>query len=324
MGRFVPQDLQIKVSVVLPTYNRAHKLGPVVASVAAQSYIHLELIIVDDASTDDTAAAVATLARDHPDLSLRFVRLDHNSGGGAARNRGVREATGALIAFLDSDDIWFPDKLRLQVEAWQKAAQPSRTVMYCLLETHGGWRKEVRPRTPKAPQSSVCDYLFVEGGFIQTSCILLPTDLALEAPFDEELRAHQDLQLVLSLEECGAVFDCVERVLVSYSTAAELGRVSSNRDPRPSEVFLDRYGVSRGSRARLGFAGRLLAMRYGKAGKPLKGARLLWQAFGAGALSARDFVWLLTRTMVPEPLEIWIRRAIRGLRSSRFALLIHE
>ena len=326
MGRFVPQDLQVMVSVVLPTYNRAEKLGPVVGSVAAQSYNHLELIVVDDASTDDTAGKVAALAREFPDLRLRYVRLDRNMGGGAARNRGVREATGNLIAFLDSDDIWFPDKLLLQVEAWHAAPEPQRTVVYCLLVTHDGWRKEVRPREPKAPETSVGDYLFIEGGFIQTSCLLLPTELAAAAPFDEDLRAHQDLQLVLSLEERGAVFHCVERVLVSYSTAAEPGRVSSNRDPRPSEVFLDRYGTLLSRRAQLGYAGRLLALRYGKAGRPLKGASLLWQAFGAGTLSARDFAWLLTRTMVPEPLELFVRRAIRRLRPAPRAgsALMHE
>lgn len=314
MNRSVPHGLPITVSVILPTFNRAHKLGPVVAGVAAQSYTQLELIIVDDGSTDDTRGAVEELARQHPDLDLRYVRQPANLGGGAARNRGVREAKGALIAFLDSDDLWLADKLQLQVAAWHAAARPSLTTVYCQLVTHDGWRSEVRPRTPKLPETPVGDYLFIEGGYIQTSCLLLPTALAVEVPFDEALRAHQDLQLVLSLEEHGAEFVCVERVLVRYSTAPDPARVSSNRDPGPSQAFLDRYGHLLSGRARLGFEGRLMAMRYGKAGRPLKGSGMLWRALRARAVAPREFAWLLARTVIPEPVDMLVRRALRRLR----------
>ncbi len=100
------------VSVVLPTYNRAQSLPGAMRSVLDQSFGDLELIIVDDASTENIEAIVA----DFGDPRIRYLRLDHNSGAAAARNVGMAETRGQYIAFQDSDDIWLPGKLARQVE----------------------------------------------------------------------------------------------------------------------------------------------------------------------------------------------------------------
>jgi glycosyltransferase involved in cell wall biosynthesis len=99
------------VSVVIPTYNRAGTVIDAVRSVLAQQFEDFELIVVDDGSTDDTAARVAAI----PDDRLRYVPGPH-AGVSAARNLGVRRATGSVIAFLDSDDVWHPDKLAREVD----------------------------------------------------------------------------------------------------------------------------------------------------------------------------------------------------------------
>jgi glycosyltransferase involved in cell wall biosynthesis len=99
------------VSVVIPTYNRAGTVVQAVRSVLAQRYEDLELIVVDDGSTDDTARRLAAI----PDERLRYVSGRH-AGVSAARNLGVRHATGALLSFLDSDDRWYPDKLAYEVD----------------------------------------------------------------------------------------------------------------------------------------------------------------------------------------------------------------
>ena len=98
------------VSVVIPTYNRAGTVVDAVRSVLAQRFEDLELIVVDDGSTDDTAARLAAI----PDVRLRYVQGPH-AGVSAARNLGVRHATGSLISFLDSDDLWCSDKLGSEV-----------------------------------------------------------------------------------------------------------------------------------------------------------------------------------------------------------------
>jgi glycosyltransferase involved in cell wall biosynthesis len=97
------------VSVIIPTWNRAHFVSAALSSVLAQTFTDLEAIVVDDGSDDGTAGWATTLA----DPRVRYVR-QANQGAGAARNHGVRLARGRLIGFLDSDDLWSPDKLRLQ------------------------------------------------------------------------------------------------------------------------------------------------------------------------------------------------------------------
>jgi len=308
------------VTAVLPTYQRGATLEAAVKSVAEQTYRQLELVIVDDASTDDTGSAVDRLRADLPTLPITFVRHEENRGGGAARNTGVRRAKGALVAFLDSDDLWSAEKLSRQVEAWLSSPRPERTVVYCPLLTFDGWRTEVRPRRPKALGEPVGDYLFVEGGIMQTSCLLLPRDLALAAPFDETLTVHQDLQLVLSLEAAGAEFVYVDEVLVRYSTAPDTSRVSGNRSPQPSERFLLLHGQHLSPRARLGFEARYLAMRYGRSGQPLKGVGQLLRALRAGAITPTEFAWYLARTWVPEPVELRLRRALRAAQGQRPAV----
>lgn len=105
------------VTVVIPTHNRARLLRRAIISVLAQSHSNLELIVVDDASTDDTAATVRSIA----DPRLRYIRLEQNRRAAAARNIGILEAKGELVAFQDDDDIWLPQKLEIQVAALASA-----------------------------------------------------------------------------------------------------------------------------------------------------------------------------------------------------------
>lgn len=98
------------VSVIIPTYNRLQFLREALDSVRAQTHQPLQVVVVDDGSTEDIAAGTA----DHPTRPI-IVRQDRQ-GPGAARNRGLAEATGDLVAFLDSDDLWLPTKLEQSVD----------------------------------------------------------------------------------------------------------------------------------------------------------------------------------------------------------------
>jgi glycosyltransferase involved in cell wall biosynthesis len=102
------------LSVVLPTHNRAERLPAAVRSATAQTFGTIEIIVVDDGSTDDTPAVVERLAALDP--RIRYHRIAEPSGAANARNQGIDQARGEFIAFLDDDDAWHPTKVERQVE----------------------------------------------------------------------------------------------------------------------------------------------------------------------------------------------------------------
>ena len=104
----------LPVSVVIPTYNSARYLGAAVDSVLAQSFRAIEVLVIDDGSTDETEAVMSKYGP-----PVRYIR-QVNSGVAAARNRGIQESTGRYVAFLDADDTWLPEKLELQLAALGK------------------------------------------------------------------------------------------------------------------------------------------------------------------------------------------------------------
>ena len=103
----------MKVSIITPSYNSEKYISKTIESVLAQSYQNWEMIIVDDCSTDNSLEI--TEAYTKKDSRIKSIRLKRNSGPAQARNKAIKEASGKYIAFLDSDDIWFPDKLEKQI-----------------------------------------------------------------------------------------------------------------------------------------------------------------------------------------------------------------
>jgi glycosyltransferase involved in cell wall biosynthesis len=121
------------VSVVLPVFNRAALLRRAAASVLAQDYRKLELIVVDDGSTEALRPVVESLG----DARVRYLRLPKNGGPAAARNAGIEAANGEFVAFQDSDDLWLQDKLRKQVTILQASGGDVGLVYTDLLRLSG-------------------------------------------------------------------------------------------------------------------------------------------------------------------------------------------
>ena len=102
------------VSVIIPTYNRQRFIRQAITSVLQQTYLFYEVIVIDDASTDQTVALIT-----QEFAQIRLICLPQNHGAAAARNAGIAIAQGDLIAFLDSDDVWHANYLERQVHSWQ-------------------------------------------------------------------------------------------------------------------------------------------------------------------------------------------------------------
>lgn len=130
------------VSVIMPAHNSQASLEESARSVAAQTYPDWELLIVDDASTDSTLETARELALD--DARIRIVPLTQNVGVAAARNHGIAAARGQYIAFLDSDDLWLPHKLKTQIEFMQNSGAAFSFAEYRRFNSSGMLSKPIK------------------------------------------------------------------------------------------------------------------------------------------------------------------------------------
>lgn len=182
------------VSVIVPTRNRQHTLERALRSVLGQTFRDFELIVVDDASADATAAVVAALG----DERVRYVRLDEHHGAAKARNAGMRIARAPLLAFQDSDDLWLPDKLEKQV-ALLRACPPEVGLVvgaYVLFEPWG--QRVIRS---EALERGAGYGLDICQGVAFVTPLWLARRSAIDAAggFDESLASSEDYELVFRL-----------------------------------------------------------------------------------------------------------------------------
>lgn len=181
------------ISVVMPTRNRSALLRRAIASVLAQTYPELELLVVDDGSSDDTAELVASI----PDRRLRPQRIEH-SGVGAARNAGLEAATGELIAYLDDDNLMHPGWLKSV--AWAFEQRPEAEVAYgAILIDDVNRADEALPTTmPQAYVNRFDRDRLGEDNLADISAIAHRAGLA-QARFDEGLVTMADWDLLARL-----------------------------------------------------------------------------------------------------------------------------
>ncbi|MBC7104582.1 MAG: glycosyltransferase family 2 protein, partial [Firmicutes bacterium] len=181
-----------EVSVVITAYNAAGFLERAVTSVLGQTVPVSEVVVVDDASEDETPAVAGALARGH--ARVRYVRREENGGASAARNEGVRRARGAWIAFLDADDAWLPEKLERQFAALER--NPRAAWAYC-----DGWHADaaLRPTPHRLSHGLGCaseGWIYrhlLAGEFVWPSTTIFRREVfAAVGLFDEDLRGCED------------------------------------------------------------------------------------------------------------------------------------
>jgi glycosyltransferase involved in cell wall biosynthesis len=188
-----------EISVVLATYNRRHSLPRAIASVQGQEGAHFELIIVDDASRDDTAAYLATLE----DPRIRVITCDHNRGPSAARNRGLAAARAEIVAFLDSDDAYRPGRLAAPLAAFAADSSLVATLSSAVKHDRSGARDALIPAVklaaPAFEWALICDLVPVEA-----TSITVRRQAALAAGgFCENLRLTEDREFLIRLARLG-------------------------------------------------------------------------------------------------------------------------
>lgn len=190
------------VSVVIPAFNAAATLRRTLDSVFAQTYAALEVIVVDDASTDETPDVIA----EYSQSNFRSIRLSRNGGVSAARNVGIEAARGELIAFLDADDEWLPEKISRQIAEYK--SRPNLSLVSCyannvtlsgeILDRHNAHREAV---TGARAWLALLKY-----PFIFTSAVMIPKALLIQTGgFDPRMRVAEDQDLWIRLARMGDV-----------------------------------------------------------------------------------------------------------------------
>ena len=201
------------ISVVIPVHNQAKTLARALKSVLEQCVDDLEIIVVDDGSTDEIAAVMAEF--ENPRVA--YLR-QQNHGPAAARNAGIRASHGELIAFLDADDFWLPGKLKAQLAAMKTTG---RRFSFCGSHVVDEHEKVTASRPANADDGSF--FKLIWGNALATPTMVIKRELLDECGvFDESLRSGEDwdLWLRLSLKETPAV---VEQPLVAVQSEKDWG-----------------------------------------------------------------------------------------------------
>ena len=207
------------VSVVIPAYHAERYLEETVRSALAQTYPDLEIIIVDDCSTDGTLALARRLAEE--DSRITVLRNPRNQGVAETRNHGIRQAAGTYIALLDSDDVWAPTKLEQQLKLLARKNADGVYCSYDFMDESG---------TPMGkpflvPAETSYRKMLAEN-VIGNSTMLIKSEVMKAHPFNSTYY-HEDYVLWLELLQAGCTFCGVQDVLMHYRRVA--GSRSNNK-----------------------------------------------------------------------------------------------
>ena len=203
------------VSVIIPAYRAETTIARALGSVAAQTLPPREVIVVDDGSPDETAAAAEACRDDMSGIGLRVVR-QQNAGAGAARNRAVRKATSTFVAFLDADDEWLPEKLERSLQLMDQKALGLISHNYEAVAPDGTVSTvDCAARFREGPDPYATLY---RKGYLATSTLIVRRGLVTAAGgFDTTLANAQDFDLWLAiLQDRSVAFEVFDDALTRY------------------------------------------------------------------------------------------------------------
>jgi glycosyltransferase involved in cell wall biosynthesis len=285
-----------EVTVVIPTRNRSRMVREhALASALAQEDVSLEVVVVDDASTDDTVAALAAM----PDERVRVVRHEQSRGASAARNTGIAAARGTWVALLDDDDLWSPRKLRTQLDAAARATAGwayGRSVAVDDRLDPTGFEE---PPPPERLAQLLLHRNVMPAG---DSNVLIRTDLIRRVGgFDERLSSFEDWDLWIRLAQESRAAACTEVVVA---------RVAHDARPVPSArtaVAQLRFMLGKHRRvdpADVRAALEWLGERHARSGHRIRAAALFLRVaarYGSPGNAARALAAITGRGAEPQP-----------------------
>jgi GT2 family glycosyltransferase len=295
------------VSVVVPTRalpHRRDRLNMALSSAGVQTLRPREIIVVGDGASNSEDAPFGALPASVADL-VRWVPTGHAVGGAEARNIGVALATSTLVALLDDDDEWLPQKLEMQVQRWTG----EHDVISCQVfayTAHGQYRW---PRQDPASAAHLSEYLFCRSSwrqgdsYLQTSTLLASRSLFQQVPFTRGLAQHQDWDWLLRAAQAGAQIHLVPQPLAIWRLDEGRPSVSRSSTWQASLAWAESRRELFTKRAYAGFllstTSAIAARERAYSGAP----RILVAAFGHGRPRARDLALGLSYWIIPAGLR---------------------
>lgn len=291
------------VSVVIAARNAQEYIEDTIKSALSQTYKVHEIIVVDDASSDDTAKIISELGNS----KVRVLGQAKNIGQVAALNVGIANASGDIIALLDADDLWLPEKLELQIAATSRSVSEPSHPFLCftaveMFDDEGMSR--VKPTRPIDDGDDLLDFLFLEGGIVQSSSIILSTSLAKNIGFDERVAKHSDLGLCVNVAATDAKIVCVPEPLTRWRQHRS-GNASSTGADKTLE-WSKLYMPLLGKRRNWGFLARHFVPKILTLDR-WRGIHIVARAAIARSLSAREVASLTSRCLLPDQMYVHLK-----------------
>jgi glycosyltransferase involved in cell wall biosynthesis len=230
-----------KVSIIIPTRNRSNMLLSAINSVMLQSYQNYEILVVDDCSTDDTRKVVQAMQNG----KIKYISHDFQKGEAGSRNTGIKNATGEFIAFLDDDDEWLPDKLKLQLELFEKREK------YIGAVYTGYWfvnikNNEILFQNIPEKKGFIYNELLLDNVIGTPSTVLLRKQVIQEIGlFDESLPYYVDYDLFIRISKYYQ-FEYIKTPLVKYHVHDNMLSRNPHILLKGIEKFRRKYSKKRG------------------------------------------------------------------------------
>lgn len=232
------------VSIIMPCYNAGNYIKASIDSVISQTYKNFELIIVDDLSSDDSVSIIGNFDDDR----INLIRLSENGGAGVSRNKGIEAARGRFIAFLDSDDLWRPNKLEVQIKFMIDKKCALSYSQYQKFSSAGKGKIVIPPETVTYSELLYCNVI---------GCLTAIYDThVLGKQYMPLIRKRQDMALWLKiLTQCEKAH-CCQYILADYRT--DSGMTQNKLDAAKYQWFFYRdeleFNIFRASKYFLGYA----------------------------------------------------------------------
>ena len=216
-----------RVSIVIPTYNRGYLIRAAIDSVLDQTYSNFEILVIDDGSTDNTREIINSIE----DTRINYIYIDHSGRPAVPRNVGIEKSRGQFVAFLDSDDVWVPEKLEIQLAVIDHNHGVNICYGNAKLFDENGYRG-IELKSPFKRDGLIANSLLLRNCVPMVTAIVCKGFLdKYKLRFNEQLTAIEDYDLWLRAAVVGARFKFIRKVLGHYRLhASQLSNTANDKE----------------------------------------------------------------------------------------------